>query len=412
MTAHTQPTQPTQPTEVVVVGGGYAGVLAANRLTRRDDVAVTLVNPRPTFVERIRLHQLVGGSDDAVVDFADVLAERVRVVLDTVTRIDAPTRELRLESGDVLPYDYLVYAVGSGSSTPAVPGAAEHAFPLASLDEAQRLRAALGTVPATGSVTVVGAGPTGIETAAELAETGRHVTLVCGGELGPYLHPRGRRYVAGRLAALGVRVLDGPGSVVTAVTADAVRLSDGHEVRSDVTVWAAGFGVPDLARRSGLTTDALGRVLTDETLTSVDDERVVAAGDSASPSGLPFRMSCQAAVQLGPAAADTVLRRVAGRQPARIAVGMGAMCLSLGRRAGIYQFARRDDTAVGPHVAGRTGALVKELVCSGIVRMLALEGRHPGLVHVPSWVQHPDRRRALERVEAGVVDAGPLEAGR
>lgn len=52
-------------TEVVVIGGGYAGVLAANRLTGRDDVAVTLVNPRPTFVERLRLHQLVAGSDDA-----------------------------------------------------------------------------------------------------------------------------------------------------------------------------------------------------------------------------------------------------------------------------------------------------------------------------------------------------------
>ena len=59
----------TENTEVVVIGGGYAGVMAANRLTQRDDVTVTLINPRPTFVERIRLHQLVGGSDDAVVDY-------------------------------------------------------------------------------------------------------------------------------------------------------------------------------------------------------------------------------------------------------------------------------------------------------------------------------------------------------
>ena len=58
-------------TEVVVIGGGYAGVMAANRLTQRDDVAVTLINPRPAFVERIRLHQLVGGSHDAVVDYRD-----------------------------------------------------------------------------------------------------------------------------------------------------------------------------------------------------------------------------------------------------------------------------------------------------------------------------------------------------
>jgi NADH dehydrogenase FAD-containing subunit len=75
--------------DVVVIGGGYAGVMAANRLTQRDDVTVTLINPRRAFVERIRLHQLVGGPHDAVVDYRKVLGERVRLVVDIVTRIDA-----------------------------------------------------------------------------------------------------------------------------------------------------------------------------------------------------------------------------------------------------------------------------------------------------------------------------------
>ena len=83
-----------------------------------------------------------------------------------------------------------------------------------------------------------------------------------------------------RLDALGVVVLDGPDATVTAVRSDAVRLGDGRSLPSAVTIWAAGFGVPDLAARSGLTTDAVGRLLTDETLTSVDDERIVAAGDA------------------------------------------------------------------------------------------------------------------------------------
>lgn len=82
----------TAQTEVLVIGGGYAGVMAANRLTQRDDVAVTLVNPRPTFVDRIRLHQLVAGTHDPVVDYRTVLAGGVRLVVDTVTRIDAAGR--------------------------------------------------------------------------------------------------------------------------------------------------------------------------------------------------------------------------------------------------------------------------------------------------------------------------------
>ncbi|MDW5327174.1 NAD(P)/FAD-dependent oxidoreductase [Plantactinospora sp. KLBMP9567] len=383
--------------EVVVVGGGYAGVMAANRLMQRDDVAVTLINPRRTFVERIRLHQVVGGSDDAVVDYREVLAEGIRLVVDTVTRIDATKHSVTLAAGGTVGYDYLIYAVGSGSAVPGVPGAAEFAYPIATLDDAQRLRPVVDTAPTTAPMTVVGAGPTGIETAAELAEAGRTVTLVCGRVLGPYLHARGRRSVARRLAKLGVTVLDGPDTKVTAVTRDAVRLVGGREVPSTVTIWTAGFGVPDLAGRSGLSTDALGRMLTDETLTSVDDARIVAAGDSAAPSDLPFRMSCQAATRIGAHAADTVLARIAGEHPAPINLGFFGQCISLGRRAGIFQFASKDDTANGLYIGGGPGAKLKEFVCQHTVKHLANEARKPGSL---TWVKD-DKRQELLRAKRG-----------
>ncbi|MFY9809090.1 MAG: FAD-dependent oxidoreductase [Pseudonocardiaceae bacterium] len=389
----------TENTDVVVIGGGYAGVMAANRLTQRDDVTVTLINPRPTFVERIRLHQLVGGSDDAVVDYRDVLAGGIRLVVDTVTRINASERSVTLATGGTVGYDYLVYAAGSGSATPRVPGAAEFAYPIASLEQAQRLRPVVDAAPA--AVTVVGAGPTGIETAAELAELGRTVTLVCGEVLGPYLHPRGRRSVAKQLAKLGVTVLEGPDSTVTAVARDAVELSDGRELPSTVTIWTAGFGVPDLAGCSGLSTDALGRLLTNETLTSVDDVRVVAAGDSAAPSDLPFRMSCQAAGPLGAQAADTVLSRIAGEQPAPITLGFAGECISLGRRAGIFQFAHRNDTAMRLYLGGRPGAKLKELVCWGTVKQLADEARKPGS---HTWAKD-DKRQQLLQAKRGEAPA-------
>ncbi|MBN0043196.1 FAD-dependent oxidoreductase [Streptomyces actuosus] len=397
-------------TDVVVIGGGYAGVMAANRLTRRDDVTVTLINPRPDFVHRVRLHQLVGGSDDAVVDYREVLGERVRLLVDSVVRIDSAGRDVTLASGGTVGYDYLVYAVGSGSADPGVPGAAEFAHPIATYEEAERLRPVLAAAPASAAVTVVGAGPTGIEVAAELAEEGRAVTLVCGGVLGPYLHRRGRRSVAGRLAALGVTVVDGAGTVVDAVTRDAVRLADGRTLPSDVTVWTAGFTVPGLAAHSGLSTDALGRLRTDETLTSVDDERIVAAGDSAAPSDLPLRMSCQAAMPLGARAADTVLSRIAGEQPSPLQQVFAGQCISLGRRAGIFQFARRHDVAVGFHIDGRTGARLKELVCRSIVKHLADEARKPGsysLHRVPGGAK---RRQMLERNSAAAATAAPVAA--
>lgn len=383
-------------TDVVVIGGGYAGVMAANRLRQRDDVTVTLVNPRPTFVERVRLHQLVGGTHDAVVDYADVLAEGVRLVVDSVTRIDAAERGLALATGGTLGYDYLIYAVGSGSADPTVPGAAAFAYPIATLEDVRRLLPVLDAAPATASVTVVGAGPTGIETATELAEAGRRVTLVCGGVLGPYLHARGRRSVARQMARLGVTVLDGAGSEVTAVTREAVRLADGRELPSAVTIWTAGFGVPDLAARSGLSTDALGRLRTDETLTSMDDVRIVAAGDSAAPSDLPLRMSCQAAMPLGARAADTVLSRIDGEEPSPLNQVFAGQCISLGRSAGIFQFAHRHDVAVGFHIGGRLGAKVKEIVCKGIVRHLADEAGKPGSYRLHRVSGGAKRRELIE----------------
>ncbi|SHN75595.1 NAD(P)/FAD-dependent oxidoreductase [Cryptosporangium aurantiacum] len=383
MTAHT---------EVLVVGGGYAGVMAANRLTQRDDVSVTLINPRPTFVPRLRLHQLVAGTHDAVVDYRDVLADRVRLVVDTATRIDAAGRSVTLTNGRAAGYDHLIYAVGSHSIEARVPGADEFAHPIATLEAAQRLRSIVEAVPATAALTVIGAGPTGLETAAELAEQGRRVTLVSGGVLGPYLHPRARRTASRRFAALGVTVVDGPDAKVTAVTRDSVHLRDGRELPSAVTIWTAGFGVPDLATRSGLRTDNAGRLVTDETLTSVDDEHIVAAGDSAAPSGLPFRMSAYAAGCLGAHAADTVLRRLAGTPPTAARVFFPAMCISFGRGAGIYQIAHRDDTAMRLFVSGRPGAKLKEFACESSVKHLINEARKPGSHR---WLKNDNRPQLL-----------------
>lgn len=398
-----------QQTRVVVIGGGYAGVTAANRLTADDSVSVTLVNARNAFVERIRLHQLVAGSDDAVVDFGRVLAPAVGLRVDTVERIDAATRRVQLASGATLDYDYLIYAVGSGRAVADVPGG-EHAHAIADLRDAEELREALAAAGPEARVVVAGGGPAGIELAAELAEQGRPVVLACGGPLGPALHERTRRGVARRLTALGVQVLDGPGSRVTTVSPDGATLGDGRTI-GGIVVWTAGFLVPELARASGLSTDAHGRLLTDETLTSVDDERILAAGDCASPSAVPLRMSCQAAGPLGGHAADTVLQRIHGRVPKPFTMGFVGLCLSLGRRHGVFQFEHKDDSATAVRIAGRAGASVKELVCWGTVQQLVLEARHPGATRLPAAFGDRGRARMLASSGAAVRRTAPASGG-
>jgi NADH:ubiquinone reductase (H+-translocating) len=161
---------------------------------------------------------------------------------------------------------------------------------------------------------------------------------------------------------------------------------------SSATVWTAGFGVPDLATRSGLRTDALGRLLTDETLTSVDDERVVAAGDAAAPSGQPLRMSCQAAGPLGAQAANTVLSRIAAETPAPVNQAFTGQCISLGRAHATLQFARTDDTPVNVALGGRSAASIKEAICKGTLWAIRREAAKPGSYF---WIKGGKRAQQL-----------------
>ena len=161
---------------------------------------------------------------------------------------------------------------------------------------------------------------------------------------------------------------------------DSVVLSDGAVLPSAATVWTAGFGVPDLAARSGLRTDEVGRLLTDETLTSIDDDRIVAAGDAAAPSGQPLRMSCQAAGPLGAQAANTVLSPHRRRHPRGAQPGVLGQCISLGRAHATLQFARTDDTPVNLVVGGRTAASIKEAICKGTMWAIRREAAQTRLV--------------------------------
>jgi NADH dehydrogenase len=122
----------------------------------------------------------------------------------------------------------------------------------------------------------------------------------------------------------------------------------------------------------------MGRLLTDETLTSIDDHRIVAAGDAAAPSGQPLRMSCQAAGPMGAQAANTVLSRIAGDAPAALSQAFVGQCISLGRSDATFQLARTDDTPVNMFLAGRAAASLKEAICKGTLWAIRREAAKPG----------------------------------
>ncbi|MGW0810258.1 hypothetical protein [Nonomuraea sp. NPDC002799] len=110
-------------------------------------------------------------------------------------------------------------------------------------------------------------------------------------------------------------------------------------------------------------------------------------------------MSGYAAGPLGAQAADTVLSRIAGTEPAVIDLAFTGACVSLGRRAGIRQIARKDDTPVNVYVGGRMGAAIKEVTCKFVVsKRIRREAREPGSMGWPKGGPRPGQPESAARV--------------
>ncbi|MEV0371056.1 FAD-dependent oxidoreductase [Streptomyces sp. NPDC050636] len=362
---------------LVVVGAGYAGLLAAKRLARklrRSDVTVTLVNASDRFVERVRLHQLAAGQRWAGPSLRQQLSgTSVQLVVGRVTAIDATGRTVCMDvAPGAIGYDTLVYAVGSRARLGDVPGAAEHAYAVADLEQATRLRHRVTEMASGGTVAVVGGGLTGLETASELAESHPElrVRLFTGADgVGSGLAPRAQTHLLRALDRLDVSVH--PKTVVAAVREDGLDTRDGAPFAADAVVWSTGFRAPELARAAGFATDESGRMLVDATLRSVSHPEVYAVGDAAagvSVSGAPSRMSCQAALPMGRGVADVVAARLTGRAPGPVRIGYTFTNISLGRRDGVVQFTHADDRPRRFVLTGRAAAAFKETVVRSTVR--------------------------------------------
>ncbi|MGW2746845.1 NAD(P)/FAD-dependent oxidoreductase [Streptomyces sp. NPDC001450] len=361
---------------VVVLGAGYTGMLAAIRLahrTRRTGVRVTLVDPAARFTERLRMHQAATGQDLAEHPIPDLLAGTgITFVQGYATALDPGERTVTVDVGDegdagpaVLPYDTLVYALGSRADTGGVPGAEEHAYTLDGHGPAGRLAARLAEAAGTaGTVTVCGGGLTGVEAATEIAESypDLSVTLLCTQQPGAMMGERARSYLRAALTRLGVTVRTG--ARVAKVLPDAVELASGEVLESAVCVWTAGVRVSPLAARAGVAVDEQGLLLVDETLRSVSHPEIHAIGDAAAirmPWGR-LHGTCQSGMPTAAYTADTIARLLRGRPVRPFRFGYVHQPVSLGRRDAVIQFTHPDDTPRRAYLTGRAAVRYKELV--------------------------------------------------
>ncbi|ETK35336.1 NAD(P)/FAD-dependent oxidoreductase [Microbispora sp. ATCC PTA-5024] len=360
---------------IVVLGAGYTGAIAAGRLAkrlRREDVAITLVNAEPDFVERVRMHQLATGQDLKPRPFSEMFAGTgVELRLAKVTGVDVDRKTVAVSDANgpgELAYDTLVYALGSGWNDQGVPGAAEHAYELAGRAGALRLRERLARLDAGQTVVVVGGGLTGLEAATEIAEArpDLDVAVVARDGLGDWLSPKGRAHLRKVVGKLGITVHEH--AAVTSVEAGRVVTADGTAIPAAVTVWTTGFAVHPIAKATSLEVTGTGQIVVDRTMRSVSHPDVYAVGDAAmamGPGDKPLRMSCASGTPAAWQAADAIAARLTGGKLPNVPVRYFNQCISLGRKEGLIQYVTADDRAVRAVLTGRVAAVYKELICKG-----------------------------------------------
>ncbi|WP_327422808.1 FAD-dependent oxidoreductase [Streptomyces sp. NBC_01527] len=387
---------------IIVLGAGYTGAIAAGRLAKRlrpEDVAITLVNAEPDFVERVRMHQLAVGQNLKPRPFSEMFAGTdVELKLAKVTGVDVDSKTVAVidaNGAEELEYDSLVYALGSGWNTQDVPGAAEHAHEISGRPGALRLRKRLAGLDAGQSVVVVGGGLTGLEAAAEIAEArpDLDVALAARGGLGDWLSPKGRRHLRKVFDKLGITVHEQ--TAVTGVEADCVTTADGTSVPAAVTVWTTGFAVHPIAKATALEVTGTGQIVVDGTMRSVSHPDVYAIGDAAmamGPGDKPLRMSCASGTPTAWQATDAIAARLTGGKLPNAPLRYFNQCISLGRKEGVIQYVTADDRAVRAALTGRLAAVYKELVCKGAAW---------GVTNPTLGMPTRRRRVAQERARAG-----------
>jgi NADH dehydrogenase len=271
----------------------------------------------------------------------------------------------------IIPYDFLILAMGTMTSFFAVPGAAEYAFPLKSLKQAIALRNHILHCFELAShepdalerqrlltFAIVGGGPTGVEFAGALAELihrpltkdyprldlgeARIVLFEATNALLPALPEDLRRYSLNRLCDMGVEVhLE---SMVSQVTPEAVHRKGKTAIPTETVVWTAGVRASPHVQTWGLPTARSGRVAVQPSLQVEGCPEVYVIGDLAylEEDGRQLPMMAPVAIQQGVAAAKNISRQAAGQAALPFRYRDRGTMVTIGRNAAVANaFGRR-----------------------------------------------------------------------
>ena len=329
---------------VVIVGAGFGGLGVAEQLAHVP-VEVTLIDQHDYHTFQPLLYQVATSllnAEDVGAPIRGLFRHQDNVTfhMATVTQVDMPGHKIQLSDGKHVSYDYLVLAGGATVNYFNTPGAAEHAFPLYTLMNAVKLRSRIlerfeaadrdPTLIEDGALNfvIVGAGPTGVETAGALSdlfynllprdyhqlatEKARVIIVEMGKEVLAPFKDNLRSYAKEELQRRRVEVR--LGEAVAEVGPTFVRLKSGEEIQAHTLIWAAGVRANPLADLLGLPQGRGARVKLNPDLSVPDHPEIFVVGDmgEVASDGEVLPQLGSVAMQSGEHVGRQIARRVAG----------------------------------------------------------------------------------------------------
>ena len=357
---------------VVIVGGGFAGMWAARALADAP-VRITLLDRGNHHLFQPLLYQVATAglsAPDIAAPLRHILRRQrnVTVLMEEVSGIDPAAREVRIEGGAPLHYDYVLLASGATHAYFGHDDWAPHAPGLKTLDDALRIRRRILSAferaeaetdaearRALLTFAIVGGGPTGVELAGTLAEIARHTLerefrRIDPGDARVLLVEAGPRVLSSfpaslsakaraQLESLGVEVRTG--APVAAIDASGIEVG-GERIAARTVLWAAGVAASPLARSLGVPLDRAGRVLVEPDLSAPGLPDVFVAGDLAAllQEGKPVPGVAPAAKQMGRHVAAAILARLAGKAAPSFRYRDYGNLATIGRMAAVVHLGR------------------------------------------------------------------------
>jgi NADH dehydrogenase len=293
-------------TRVIVIGGGYAGAKTVEMLTPYNDIDMTLIDKNRFHYLQAETHEFIAGIttlEDVTVDlehFCRELRRPVSYLKTAVRSIDFDRKTLQTDRGE-LGYDYLVIATGASTLFPkAIKGIDEHVRDIKSLKGAlyyrQRFEAFLfrqyeltGEKSGGFGVVIGGAGLSGVEIIAEMAERARKMGFTKNEITFTLIEPMATvlpgmddfliRECEKRLDRLHVRRIHG--HFISEIKEAAILLSNAQELPADIFIFTAGIAIEEPSKNTQVRLNPRGQIQIDRFMRLEGRKDVFVVGDAA-----------------------------------------------------------------------------------------------------------------------------------